>query len=240
MQLNSNPMKTMVITGGTRGIGKSIVQQFLKNGYKVFTCGSKNESAEKLKQDCNKWGNDFLQVEVVDMASKEQIKNWANRILSSVSTIDVLINNVGMFYPEKISEEEDGVFENTIQTNLASAYHTTRAFIHHIKNQGFGDIFTICSIASITAYTNGGSYCISKFGLLGFNKVLREEMKPFGVRVISVLPGATETDSWSGVVLPPNRLIPPQDIADMIWAIHQLKGHTVVEEILIRPQLGDV
>jgi short-subunit dehydrogenase len=103
-----------------------------------------------------------------------------------------------------------------------------------------GHIFTICSTASIMAYPNGGSYCISKFALYGMTKVLREEMKPHNVKVTAVLPGATFTDSWKGVDLPEERFIDSMDIAESIWATYSLSPRAVVEEILIRPQLGDL
>lgn len=233
-------MKTLVITGGTRGIGNKIVTRFLEEGFRVFTCGSTTESVKNLQQQFKGTVGRRLHVKVVNLSRKEEIQAWARQVLSSTDAVHILIHNVGIFKPGMISEEPDGQFEDMIQTNLASAYHCNRAFLPRIKMQGYGDIFHICSIASITAYPNGGSYCISKFGLLGLSRTLREELKPHGIRVISMLPGATNTDSWSGVDLPENRIMPPEDISDLVWAIHNLKSQTVVEEIVIRPQLGDL
>ncbi|HRH35031.1 MAG TPA: SDR family oxidoreductase [Catalimonadaceae bacterium] len=233
-------MKTLVISGGTRGIGKSIVKQFLGEGYRVFTFGSSPETVKKLKEEFKGPMGRRLHVKIVDATRKEEIWDWANHVISSTPSVDLLINNVGKFIPGSISQEQEGTFEDIIQTNLASAYHCTRAFLPQLKKQGFGDIFNMCSIASITAYPNGGSYCISKFAMLGFSKVLREEMKAFNIRVISVLPGATLTDSWAGVELPEGRIMPPEDISQLVWSIHGLKGQTVVEEIVIRPLLGDL
>ena len=98
----------------------------------------------------------------------------------------------------------------------------------------------MCSIASIKAYPNGGSYAISKFALLGFSKVLREELKEFGIRVTAILPGATRTASWDGVELPDDRFMKVEDVADTIFSAYSLSSRSVVEEILIRPQLGDI
>ena len=98
----------------------------------------------------------------------------------------------------------------------------------------------MCSVASIKAYPNGGSYAISKFALLGFTKCLREELKDKGVKVTAILPGATWSDSWAGVDLPQERLMPASDIADIIWGTYVLSDVAVVEELLIRPQLGDL
>jgi len=98
----------------------------------------------------------------------------------------------------------------------------------------------MCSIASITAYAHGGSYSVSKFGMLGFSKSLREELKPHGIRVISVLPGATFTRSWEGADVPEERMMPAEDIAELVWTACSLGPRTVVEEIVVRPHLGDL
>ena len=103
-----------------------------------------------------------------------------------------------------------------------------------------GHIFNMCSTASIIPYVNGGSYCISKFALYGMSKVLREEMKAYGIRVTAILPGATLTPSWEEVDLPPERFIKPDDVAQAVKSAYLLSENSVVEEILIRPQLGDI
>jgi short-subunit dehydrogenase len=103
-----------------------------------------------------------------------------------------------------------------------------------------GHVFNMCSIASIKAYPNGGSYAISKFALLGFSKVLREELKEFNVRVTAVLPGATRTASWDGVDLPEDRFMRAEDVAETVFSAYSISERSVVEEIIIRPQLGDI
>jgi short-subunit dehydrogenase len=108
-----------------------------------------------------------------------------------------------------------------------------------IRRKG-GHIFMMCSTASIIPYTNGGSYCISKFALYGMTKVLREELKEHGVRVTAVLPGATLTASWEGVDLPAERFMKPEDVAQAMFTAWSLSSQAVIEELLIRPQLGDI
>jgi hypothetical protein len=103
-----------------------------------------------------------------------------------------------------------------------------------------GHVFNMCSIASIKAYPNGSSYAISKFALLGFSKVLREELKEYGVRVTAVLPGATRTASWDGVDLPEDRFMRAEDVAETVFSAYSISERSVVEEIIIRPQLGDI
>jgi short-subunit dehydrogenase len=106
--------------------------------------------------------------------------------------------------------------------------------------KGVGHIFNICSIASLNAYANGGSYSISKFALFGFSKNLREELKPKGIKVTSVMPGATLSASWDGFDIDPNRIMEVNDVAEMILAASKLSSMAVVEDIVMRPQLGDL
>ena len=98
----------------------------------------------------------------------------------------------------------------------------------------------MCSVASIKAYDNGGAYSVSKFALLGFSKNLREEMKPYNIKVTAVIPGATYTDSWSSSGIDPKRFMEATDVAEMIYAASQLSVQACVEEILLRPQPGDI
>ena len=155
-------------------------------------------------------------------------------------SIDILINNAGSFLPGNISEEEDGVLEKMIETNLYSAYHITRGLLPKIIKQKRGHIFNICSIASLKAYKNGGSYSISKFALSGFSKNLRDEMKPHGIKVTGVYPGAAYTDSWAAAGVDAKRLMEANDIANMVFAASQLSPQACVEDIILRPQLGDL
>jgi short-subunit dehydrogenase len=127
-----------------------------------------------------------------------------------------------------------------LATNVHSAYHLTRLLLPDMMTRQTGHIFNICSTASIMPYTNGGSYCISKFALYGMTQVLREELKPHGIKVTAVLPGATLTASWEGTDLPESRFMKAEDIAKTILGAYQLSANTVIEEILLRPQLGDI
>jgi short-subunit dehydrogenase len=103
-----------------------------------------------------------------------------------------------------------------------------------------GHIFNMCSIASLHAYKNGGSYGISKFAIMGFSKNLREELKPYNIKVSAVYPGAVFTDSWSGFDNTEKRIMEANDIAAMIIAASKLSSAAVMEDIVIRPQLGDL
>ena len=139
-----------------------------------------------------------------------------------------------------IYNEDDSVLETMMNTNIFSAYYLTKGILPQMMANRKGHIFNLSSIAGINAYNNGSSYSISKYAMQGFTKSLRNEMKEYGIRVTGVLPGATLTDSWSGIDLPEERFIRPEDVANAILDIYNLSDRTVVEEIILRPQLGDI
>ena len=234
-------MKNIIVTGGTRGIGLAIVARFLNDGFRVFTCGSSEESVRILLSEFPGFTNTgHLIASKVDVSVKEQIFDWVKNIERISPSIEVLVNNAGIFFPGNIESEEEGVFEKTMAINLASAYHCSRMVLPLLHKAEMAHIFNMCSTASIIGYPNGGSYCISKFGLLGMNKVLREELKPTKIRVTAILPGATITDSWSASGLPSERFMKPEDVAEAVFSAWSMSLFCDVEEILLRPQAGDI
>ncbi len=231
----------ILVTGGTKGIGRAVVEQFAKEGYHIITCSRNANDLQKLKMDIEQ-AYTFSKVfyQEADLSDRSSLKAFVSYVKSLNVKIDVLVNNSGLFIPGKIHEEDDEALPYMINTNLYSTYYITKAFVGDMIKSRSGHIFNLCSTASITPYTNGGSYCISKFAVYGMTKVLREELKEHNVRVTAILPGATHTASWEGVDLPPERFMKPEDVAMAIFGAYSLSLNSVVEEILIRPQLGDI
>lgn len=230
--------KLLVITGGTKGIGRAVIDKFVEQGFDVATCARKMQALEALRDTYSSRAT--IHIFQADVSVREQVKSFCDFVLSLNRPVDVLVNNAGYFIPGEISTEEEGAMEAMMEANLYSAYHVTRGFVQEMKARKSGHIFNICSIASIKAYANGGSYAITKFAMLGMTKCLREELKTHGIRVTAVMPGATLTASWEGVNLPDDRFMKVEDVADLIYAAYALSGRSVVEEVIIRPQLGDI
>jgi short-subunit dehydrogenase len=231
--------KLIAVTGGTKGIGRAILEKFASHNFDIVTCSRNRDELDKLKNHFEKMGIKVY-VMVADMADKKQINTFTGFVNSLNRPLDVLVNNAGYYVPGLVTEEPDGTLERMISSNVYSAYYTTKGIAGQMKASRAGHIFTICSVASIKAYPNGGSYAISKFALLGFSKVLREELKGYNIRVTAILPGATQTSSWDGVDLPEDRFMKAEDVADTVYAAYALSGRSVVEELVIRPQLGDI
>jgi short-subunit dehydrogenase len=231
----------VVITGASRGLGKAMAEKFAAEGYNLYLTG-RNEVIlyGALENLMTRYPDLTIKAKAFDISFKDHAIAFAKWILGFGVDVDVLINNAGIFLPGSIFSEEDGLLEKMIETNLYSAYHITRELLTGMMAKKSGHIFNICSIASLTAYKNGGSYSISKFALAGFSKNLREEMKPYGIKVTAVYPGAVYTDSWAGAGVDAGRLMEAGDIASVIFDSSRLSQRACVEDIILRPQLGDL
>ncbi len=233
--------KLLVITGGSKGIGKALIWKFASQGFDIITCARHKKDLLLMQGEFEiMYPQQRLLWQMADLSKREQVRQFGDFVAQQNRPVDVLINNAGFFVPGQAHNEPEGALEAQIETNLYSAYHLTRQLLPPMLERKKGHIFTLCSTASIMPYSNGGSYCISKFALYGMTKVLREELKTKGIRVTAVLPGATLTPSWDGSPLPPERFMRPEDVAEAMYGAYTLSDHTVLEELLLRPQLGDI
>lgn len=235
----------VIITGASKGIGKAIAEIFAANGHDLFLCSRGELTLYKTVEELTtKFPAVSIKAKPFDLGKKEEAIAFGKWCLS-FAVPDILVNNAGNFEPGSVHNEPDGLLEDQMATNLYSAYHVTRALLPKMMERpstgsGRGHIFNMCSIASLHAYANGGAYSISKYALHGFSKNLREEMKPFNIKVTAVFPGAVSTDTWGDFDNTTHRIMEANDIAKMIYAATQLSPGACVEDIVIRPQLGDL
>ncbi len=231
----------IIITGASKGLGWAIAEKFAAHGCDLFLC---SRDQRVLAAAAQQLGECYPAITIrwtaADLAEKDQAMAFGLWGLESGAGMEVLVNNAGQFIPGSVHDEDEGILERLMAVNLYSAYHLTRTLLPAMIRRKAGHIFNMCSVASLQAYPNGGAYSISKFALAGFSANLREEMKPFGVKVTTVYPGAAYTDSWAGSGVDPRRIMEAGDIADMVLAAARLSPQATVEQILLRPQLGDL
>ncbi|MBC6989146.1 SDR family oxidoreductase [Hymenobacter sp. BT491] len=235
--------KFIVVTGGTKGIGRAIVERFLRAGFAVATCArSQSDLAALATAVQQEFPGAVLHTFAADLSRQEETQRFADFVRGVGLPVEVLVNNAGLFIPARLQDEpaDGSALRAMIDVNLYSAYDLTLALLPAMIARRQGHIFNMCSIASIMAYPNGGSYSIAKFALYGMTKSLREELKPHNLRVTAVLPGATLTASWEGVDLPAERFIKSEDVAEAVFSAYSLSPQAVIEELIIRPQLGDI
>lgn len=230
-----------VITGASRGLGRATAEVFAENKYDLLlTSLSPTRLYKTMEELLARYPSISIKAKPFDLSKKSEARDCGGWCLQQSSSIDVLVNNAGSFAGADVHNEAEGALEEMIETNLYSAYHLTRAIVPAMIKRKSGHIFNMSSIAGLKAYPGGGSYSISKFALHGFSINLREELKKYGIKVTTISPGAAYTDSWAASGLPKKRFMQPDDIAKMIFAASQLSASACVEEIILRPQEGDL
>lgn len=226
-----------VITGATKGIGYAIAQAFAAGGFNLAVTARSEQDLSAMRRSFAKYfpDSDVLALPA-NLGNKDEAKAFARGVLGHFSSVDVLVNNAGLFLMDDITEEEDYVLEQMMAVNLYGPYYLTKALLPAMKKRRQGHIFNICSVASRAAQAEKGAYGVTKFALLGFTKALRLELREHGVRVTAVLPGATWSASWEGSGVPEEELMRAEDVALAVWNAWSMSSNTVVEEIVMRPQ----
>src|SRR5438552_6869138 len=230
----------IIVTGASRGLGNAIAEIFAENGHDLYLTSMNEARLKKAVEELSKkYPAINIKAKPFDLSKKEQTKAFGEWCLKNCSP-DILVNNAGSFTGTNVYNEEEGALEEMIETNLYSAYHLTRAIVSTMIEKKRGHIFNMSSIAGLKAYHDGGSYSISKFALRGFSVNLRQEWKPYNIKVTTVFPGAAYTDSWAASGIKKERFMDARDIAKMVYAASQLSPQACVEDIILRPQLGDI
>ena len=231
----------VLITGASQGIGAAIAKTFAAEvpGARLALVARNEKNLQAVAGECLKLG---ATVEIVpcDVSSEKSVAKTARIVASRFGPVDVLINNAGAFAMAPFAKTSLAMFDDMLATNLRSAFLVTQAFLPAMVKRKRGDIFFMSSIAGLGAYPQAAAYCAAKFGVTGLAKVLRAETKTQGIRVCCVHPGATWSPSWAKSGVKPARIMPAEDIARAILDVHRLSRRTVVEEIVLRPQLGDL
>jgi short-subunit dehydrogenase len=234
-------VKYAVITGATQGIGKAVTEHLLRKGFSVAICARGQDDLDNLRKA---WSTAYPGQKIIcqrtDMGQPEDVRIFADTVLSAFPKVDILINNAGIFTPGALAEEPEGNLEMLMNVNLFGSYRLTRLLLPRMKERRSGHIFNICSVASLQAYPNGGAYSVTKYALLGFSDNLRMELIPDRIRVTAVCPGATYTHSWIESGVSASRMMEAEDVASVIWNAYSLSENANIDRIVMRPVTGDL
>ena len=227
-------IKVALVTGGSKGIGFGIAEALLKDGYKVAitsrTINAANEAAASLVAF-----GDILAIEadVKDFRSQQEA---VNLIIEKWGQLDVLIANAGIGHFAPIDELDVELWKETIDTNLTGVFYSIKASVEEIKKTS-GTIFTISSLAGTNFFAGGAAYNASKFGLTGFTQSVMLDLRKYGVKVSTIMPGSVashfndhnpnaEDDAWK---------IQPEDMGKLIVDLLAMPHRTLPSKIEIRP-----
>lgn len=231
----------VVVTGASQGIGAAIAHAFAARvpGVRLALVARSRPNLDAVAAAARGLGA-AAEAFACDVTDEAAVREMAAAVKARFGVPDVLVVNAGTFQPGSLFEMTAASFRAQVDVNLTSAFLTTQAFLGPMANRRRGHVFYMASVAAIRAYAGGAAYCAAKHGLLGLARVVREETRTLGLRVTTLLPGATRTPSWDGTEEPDARFIPPEDLAALVVDTWQLSGRTVVEELVVRPQLGDL
>ena len=230
--------KIVVVTGASEGIGLAISRGFAERGARVAMLA---RNREKLEKAVRRFSSEPLTISC-DVSDPQQVTQARNLILERFGTIDILVNNAGFnrFKPIWDTSYED--WQAILNTNLTGTFLVTRAFLPALMKKKSGHIVNIVSVAGVTAFTNCSAYCSSKFGQLGFSRVIRQELMSYNIRVTAILPGATATPLWdkAGGAADQNLMMAPERVAEAVFYACEADEQAAVEEIVLRPAAGDL
>lgn len=232
----------VLVTGASQGIGAAIARTFATEirGVQLALVARNEKKLLDVALTCVKAGAACAEVYPCDVANEDSVGIMSLAVLKRFGHVDVLINNAGKFEAAPVAEMTLEVFDRLIASNLRSVFLVSRAFLPAMVKRGAGDIFNMSSIAALTAYPGGAGYSAAKAGVAILSKIMRAELRDQGVRVCCVYPGATWSPSWEGGAIAEERMMPATDVARAFLDVYRLSRSTVVEEIVLRPQRGDV
>lgn len=231
----------VLVTGASQGIGAAIARAFASEirGVRLALVARGTGKLALVARDCVRLGAN-TGVFPCDVTDEQAVAELEAAVRRRFGPVDVLVNNAGKYSGAGLLSTSLADFEAALASNLRSLFLVTRAFAPDMVRRRRGDIFNMGSVAGLAAYPGSPSYTAAKFGVTGLSKSMRAEFRDKGVRVCCVYPGATVSPSWKGSGVPVRRMMPAEDVAAAFIAVYRMTRRTVVEEVVLRPQLGDV
>jgi 3-oxoacyl-[acyl-carrier protein] reductase len=226
--------KVVYITGGSKGIGYGIAKVLLENGAKVAITSRHLQEAKNAAKSLSNDETKILALES-DVSSLQSEQNAVKAVTDHFGKLDVLVANAGVGHFASIEDISPEDWNSTINTNLTGVFHSVKAGIEALK-QTKGYIITIASLAGTNFFANGSAYNASKFGVVGFSQAIMLDLRQYGIKVTTIMPGSVAThfnshtpnegDAWK---------IQPEDIGQIVADLLNMHPRTLPSKIEVRP-----
>jgi NAD(P)-dependent dehydrogenase (short-subunit alcohol dehydrogenase family) len=187
--------KKVLVTGASRGIGRACALSFGRLGADLAIFSRGAESLSRLKAELNEMSSNLLLVdEIIDVAQPQELRDCLERVKEKLGTIDILINNAGIYMTAEVDGHDLSTWQKTLDTNLTSAMVASSFVLEGMVAQKWGRVINVSSISGKMGEAYGSAYSASKFGLIGLTQSMALEVARFGVTVNAVCPGWVATD----------------------------------------------
>jgi 3-oxoacyl-[acyl-carrier protein] reductase len=229
--------KVAMVTGGSRGIGRAVVEALLGARYRVFFGSRSQESVDLALAELRPRHGAAVAGRPLDVRRQEQVDAFAGWMLAEAGRIDCLVNNAGMGAFAPVHSLSGNQWREVLETNLSGAFYCLRAVAGKMKDQGSGWIFNIASLAAKSPMAGGAAYNASKYGVLGLSEAAMLDLRQFGVRVTAILPGSVDTSFGSPGKPRGDRswMLAPEDVAAMVLHLLSYPERALPSHVEIRP-----
>lgn len=235
--------KTAIVTGGSRGIGKAIAEELADMGYNLVLIAKDASRLKKTADGIAKGRKIHIDTFKCDLANTKEIDELYDFISSKKINVDILINNAGTFVGGSTENATLKSYDEQQAINTRGMFYLTQRLLPLIKKGKEKRIVIISSVRALDHYQGGEGgaiYAISKWGVRGWARSLREEFRKYKIGITVIYPGPVFTDQWKGTETPEEKFISPIDIAKGVRAALSVGPQTVIEEITIMPLVGNI
>jgi NAD(P)-dependent dehydrogenase (short-subunit alcohol dehydrogenase family) len=231
--------RVALVTGAGRGIGKATALALAGQGFAVALAARTEGDLATVAGEITAAGGRSLVVPA-DVADEGSVAGLVARVLATHGRLDVLVNAAGTGAFTPVAETSLAEWERQLRVNLTGTFLACRAALPPMLAAGRGDIVNVLSIASRVVFPGAAAYCASKWGALGFTRVLAEEVRRQGIRVTALCPGSVDTPFWDAIPSPPDRarMLAPEAVADTICWIVTRPPTMTMDEIVVMPPEG--
>jgi 3-oxoacyl-[acyl-carrier protein] reductase len=232
--------QVVIVTGASRGVGRATALRLARDGASVIAVARSTDDLDRLADEAGRDRVGSLIPSAGDVRLPATAAGAVALALELFGQLDAVVNNAGIEQTQALENVLDAEYDATLDTNLRGPFNFMRAALPAMKAQRAGTLVTIASVAALRGFTEDAVYCASKFGVLGLNDALEEELRPHGIRVCVICPGAINTDLAKGTWSPPldpyrPHYLQPDDIADAVAWVLRLPSRVAVSRIVLRP-----
>lgn len=230
--------KVAIVTGASRGIGRSIALTLAREGVNLMLAARDKQQLQHVADEARQHG---VQAEFIgaDMREEADVKNMIAAAIRRFGRLDILVNNAGLGYFKPVIALSTAEWDEMFGVNLRGVFLATREALPHLRQAGESFVVNVASLAGKNTFANGGGYTATKWGLRAFAQCLMLEERKHGLRVLTICPGSVATEFGAGPSREPRtekrNIIMPEDVADGILAALKLPQRSMISEIDIRP-----